>query len=83
MGSHNRYSKMEITVQLFAYFRDNRFSSQKMCFPEGIMVVDVIKTLAIEPDETGVTLVNAKHCQMETVLSNEDTLSLFPLISGG
>ena len=47
------------------------------------MVVDVVKTLDIDPDEIGVTLVNAKHCQMETVLSDEDTLSLFPLISGG
>lgn len=74
---------MEITVQLFAYFRDNRFSSQKMCFPEGIMVVDVIKTLDIAPDEIGVILVNTKHCQMKTVLLDEDTLSLFPLISGG
>ncbi|MBT8362930.1 MAG: MoaD/ThiS family protein [Desulfobacterales bacterium] len=74
---------MGITVQLFTYFRDNRFSSQKMYFPEGIMVVDVINTLGIDHDEIGVILVNAKHCQIETLLSDEDTLSLFPLISGG
>jgi molybdopterin converting factor small subunit len=74
---------MEITVQLFAYFRDNRFSSQNITFPEGVRVIDIVSTLDIDPVEIGVILINSKHCHMETVLLAEDTLSLFPLISGG
>jgi sulfur carrier protein ThiS len=74
---------MEVNVELFTYFRENRFSSQKMTLPEGIKVRDIVITLAIDPDEIGVILINGKQSNQDTILSSEDTLSLFPLISGG
>lgn len=74
---------MKISVKLFAYFRDGRFKVKEMDCGVGTTVSDVIESLGIDRDEVGVTMINSKHCHLETVLSKGDTLGIFPLIGGG
>lgn len=74
---------MVITVKLFAYFRDNRFISEKRKYPQKTKVQQVIEDLKITIDEIGVTLINGRHCQLDAELSESDSLAIFPMIGGG
>lgn len=74
---------MHITVKLFAFFRDNRFKVQGCIFEEGTTVQQVIEHFQIPVDEVGVTMINGRHCQLETILSENDNLGIFPMIGGG
>ncbi|MBV5318348.1 MAG: MoaD/ThiS family protein [Desulfobulbaceae bacterium] len=74
---------MQLTVKLFAYFRDNRFKEQLADYPEGTTVEDIIRSLGIKPDEVGVTMINSRHCSLEKVPAPGDQLAIFPMIGGG
>jgi sulfur carrier protein ThiS len=74
---------MQLTVKLFAYFRDNRFKEQLADYPEGTTVADIIRSLGIKPDEVGVTMINSRHCTLEQVPAPGDQLAIFPMIGGG
>lgn len=74
---------MHITVKLFAFFRDNRFKAQDFIFEEGTTVQQVIEHFQIPVDEVGVTMINGRHCQLDTILSEDDILGIFPMIGGG
>jgi sulfur-carrier protein len=55
---------MQLTVKLFAYFRDNRFKQKIADYPEGTTVEDIIRSLGIDLDEVGVTMINSRHCDL-------------------
>ena len=74
---------MELTVKLFAYFRENRFKQQVMAFPEGTRVEDIIRSLGIDVKEVGVTMINSRHCALSQVPKDDDQLAIFPAIGGG
>ena len=74
---------MQLTVKLFAYFRDNRFKQQLADYPEGTTVEDIIRSLGIKPDEVGVTMINSRHCSLQQVPAEGDQLAIFPMIGGG
>jgi len=74
---------MQITVKLFAYFRDNRFKEQRADYPEGTTVEEIIRSLGIKPDEVGVTMINSRHCELQQVPAAGDQLAIFPMIGGG
>lgn len=74
---------MQITVKLFAYFRDNRFKEQCMQFPEGTTVEAIIRSLGVPLDEVGITMLNSRHCTLQQVPVEGDRLSIFPAIGGG
>jgi molybdopterin converting factor small subunit len=74
---------VNVTVKLFAFFRDNRFKAQDFVFEEGTTVQQVIEHFNIPVDEVGVTMINGRHCQLETTLAENDNLSIFPMIGGG
>lgn len=74
---------MQLTVKLFAYFRDNRFKQQLTAYPEGTTVEDIICSLGIKPDEVGVTMINSRHCELHQVPAENDQLAIFPMIGGG
>ena len=74
---------MQLTVKLFAYFRDNRFKQKQADYPEGTTVEDVIRSLGIKPDEVGVTMINSRHCELHQVPAEGDQLAIFPMIGGG
>lgn len=74
---------MIVTVKLFAYFRDNRFSVEERELPDKTKVGDVIDSLGIDREETGVLMLNSRHCSADTGLSDGDILAIFPMIGGG
>ena len=74
---------MRFTVKLFAYFRDNRFRAEVRDYPEGTTVAEVIRSLAIDLEEVGVTMINSRHCTLDQVPAEGDQLAIFPAIGGG
>jgi sulfur carrier protein ThiS len=74
---------MNIEVKLFAFFRENRFKVKNFDFAEPVSVRQVLDHVGINPDEVGVTMINGRHCQYETILQENDSLGIFPLIGGG
>ena len=74
---------MKVEVKLFAYFRENRFSKEIREYPENMIVKKIIEDLGINLDEIGVTMINGRHCQLDTELQENDSLGIFPMIGGG
>lgn len=74
---------MRFTVKLFAYFRDNRFRAEVRDYPEGTTVEQVIRSLGIDLEEVGVTMINSRHCTLDQVPVEGDQLAIFPAIGGG
>ena len=74
---------MRFTVKLFAYFRDSRFRAEVRDYPEGTTVEEVIRSLGIDLEEVGVTMINSRHCTLDQVPAENDQLAIFPAIGGG
>ncbi len=74
---------MQVEVKLFAYFRDNRFKIKSIDLATKTSVKEVITELGINPEEVGVTMINGRHCQLDTTLNAGDSLGIFPMIGGG
>ena len=74
---------MRFTVKLFAYFRDNRFRAEVREYPEGTTVEEVIRSLGIDLEEVGVTMINSRHCTLDQVPAEGDQLAIFPALGGG
>ena len=74
---------MQLTVKLFAYFRDHRFKEREMDFVEGTTILDVVHFLNLPENELGVIMVNSRHSSLERQLKEGDIVALFPPIGGG
>ena len=74
---------MQITVKLFANFRNNRFKNELRTIGPGTTVGVIVAELALAEDELGVILINGRHGSLDQALAEGDTLSLFPLVGGG
>lgn len=74
---------MRITVKLFANFRFNRFKEQVREYPAQTRVVDISSELDIPESEVGIIFINGRNADLNASLSEDDTLSLFPLVGGG
>lgn len=74
---------MQITIKLFATFREGRFKVKEQEFPEESQVRDVLQSLGIAPEEVAICLVNGRDANAQRTLCNGDTLSLFPPVGGG
>jgi molybdopterin converting factor small subunit len=74
---------VQITVNLFATFRNGRFKAAQQEHPVGTDCRSIVLGLGLTEEEIGVALVNGRHAALDHVLHEGDTLSLFPLIGGG
>lgn len=74
---------MQITVKLFATFRLGRFAIEEREYPEGTRVRDIVEELALSEQELGILLINSRHVELDRVLTEGDTLAIFPLVGGG
>ncbi len=74
---------MKITVKLFAIFRNDRFKIEDRDYPNETTVGDVLTSLDIDGPELGVALINGRHVTKETVVTEGQTLALFPKVGGG
>jgi len=74
---------VQLTVKLFAYFRDNRFVAEEQDYPATITVGDIVDLLGIDRDEIGITMINSKHCTFDAKPAEGDILAIFPMVGGG
>lgn len=74
---------MQVTVKLFASFREGRTPIQDCQFPPGITVRDVVEQKGIPVQEIGIMLVNCRHVGLDRELAEGDVLAIFPLLGGG
>ena len=73
---------MQVTVKLFASFREGRFASAVQDYPPATRIADVITHLDISEAEVGMIMLNHRHATPEELLEGAQ-LSLFPLLGGG
>jgi molybdopterin converting factor small subunit len=74
---------MQITLKLFATFRNGRFKAAEEEFPVGTDCRTIVLGLKLTEEEIGIVLVNGRHGTLDSILQDGDTLSLFPLVGGG
>jgi sulfur carrier protein len=74
---------MNIQVRLFATFRQGRFNRQNLDLPQGSLVQDLCRQLAIAPKDVAIMLVNGLEAPPDRELRETDTVSLFPGLGGG
>lgn len=74
---------MRCAIKLFAQFRENRFISQELDFPDQTTVKEILLSLDIDPEEVGIVMVNSRHCTLDQQVVENDALAVFPAIGGG
>jgi len=74
---------MRIIVKLFATLREGRFEQKVMDFPEGFKIEEVIRQIDLPAKVVSLIFVNGRHADLNTRLSEEDTVSIFPPVGGG
>lgn len=74
---------MQVTIKLFAYFRESRFNIENRDLEEGTTVGDVVDMVNIDRKEVGVLMVNSRHTAFDIKLRESDILAIFPVIGGG
>lgn len=74
---------MQITLKLFATFRNGRFKVAEQELPDGTDVRAVVLSLGLTEEEIGIVMLNGRHGELDSKLAHGDTLSLFPLVGGG
>ena len=74
-----------ITIKLFAHYREGRFADREQEVPDGTVIGDVIRSLGIDEDRLplGIILLNGRHRKMDFALSDGDVLAIFPKVGGG
>ena len=74
---------MQVTVKLFANFRIDRFKEEIREYSQPVTVRDIVSELDIPESEVGIIFINGRGADLDQVLAEDDTLSLFPLVGGG
>jgi molybdopterin converting factor small subunit len=74
---------MQVTIKLFAHFRNKRFNKDVLTIAPGATVGAIVTDLAIAEEEVGVILINGRHGNLNQSLAEGDILSIFPLVGGG
>ena len=76
---------IEITVKLFAQYREGRFKVDKKIYPSGITAGEIVKDIGINENDLpiGVLMVNGRHVEKEHILQNGNIFSIFPKVGGG
>lgn len=74
---------MKLTIKLFANFREGRFDIAEGEYAEGITVGQIVDQLELPQEKLGILMVNSRHVKLERVMSEGETLAIFPLVGGG
>ena len=46
-------------------------------------LLDILKQIGVPPDEVGIIIKNGRWAPKSSIVSNNDTIELFPQLSGG
>ena len=74
---------MKLTVKLFATYRVGRFEIAELERPDGSTVENLLDDLAIPRAELGFVLVQGRHVQLDSLLTPNTTVAIFPKVGGG
>ena len=74
---------MQVTVKLFANFRNGRFDVAQLERPPGTTVGGIVDALGIPREEIGILMVRGRHAELDQQPAPGDTISIFPLVGGG
>ncbi|HEX9399798.1 MAG TPA: MoaD/ThiS family protein [Anaeromyxobacter sp.] len=74
---------MQVTIKLFAMFREGRFETAERECPPGTTIGGLVDGLGIAREEIGVLLLGGRHAALEQVTASGDTIAIFPLLGGG
>ena len=74
---------MKLEVRLFATFRDGREKKYFLDLNEDTIPRDVVNMLKIDEEEVAILLINGRDGKLDTILKDNDVLSLFPPVGGG
>ena len=75
--------QMQVTVELFSYFRQGRFVQDTGKLPVGATAANLLTRLEINLSEVGVLIINGKHGTAKDRLEMGDRVTLIPIIGGG
>jgi len=74
---------MKLEIRLFATFRDGREKKYFLDLNEGATPRDIVKMIKIDEEEVAILLINGREGELDTILKDNDVLSLFPPVGGG
>jgi sulfur-carrier protein len=74
---------MKITVKLFATLREGREKIQTFDLSSCTTPKDFLNLLGISIQEVAILLINGRDGEFDRILSENDTLSIFPPVGGG
>jgi molybdopterin converting factor small subunit len=75
---------INITVKLFAQYREGHFKVEDRTVKKGMCAQEIIDELELEKvSPLGVLMVNARHEKSSYILQEGDTIALFPKVGGG
>jgi molybdopterin converting factor small subunit len=75
---------INITVKLFAQYREGRYKIAQKNYKVNTQVKELIKELGITKiSPLGVLMINSRHESEEYILKEGDIVALFPKIGGG
>lgn len=74
---------IHVTVRLFATLRQNREKEMIMEVPDGATTKDIIERLNIHQKDAAILFINGRGAKLDTILEDNDTVSIFPPLGGG
>lgn len=75
---------INVTVKLFAQYRENRFKVEQKVYSKGISAKDIIEELGVTKTlPLGVLMINSRHESESYILQEGDIIALFPKVGGG
>lgn len=74
---------MNVVVKLFASLRINNEKEYILDVAEGSTPIDIIHQLNISEEDAAIVMINGRRKELDTVLFEDDIISIFPLVGGG
>ena len=74
---------INVKVRLFANLRENRDKEMMIELGEDSTIKDIIEILNISREDAAILLVNGLGAELDKILEDNDTVSIFPPIGGG
>lgn len=74
---------MQVSVELFSYFRQGRFKQNTVEISQGATAADLLTQLQIDLTEVGTLVINGTPGTARTPLHSGDRVTLIPIIGGG
>jgi sulfur-carrier protein len=74
---------IHVIVKLFATLREGRFAEETREYESGADVASIVRDLGIPEKEAALILINGRHADLSTQLSDQGVLAIFPPIGGG